>query len=37
MQVVTECVEEQPNEVEEVLALFGGDAQRALRAVLSDW
>lgn len=36
MQAVIACVEEQPNEVEEVLALFGGDAREALRAVLSD-
>jgi hypothetical protein len=26
MQAVTACVEEQPDEVEEVLKLFGGDA-----------
>ncbi|MBU2326188.1 MAG: hypothetical protein KJ755_02330 [Alphaproteobacteria bacterium] len=33
---MTACVEEQPDEVEEVLALFGGDARKALCAVLSD-
>lgn len=36
MQAVTPCMEEQPNEVEEVLELFGGDARKALHAVLSD-
>lgn len=36
MQTVTACVEKQPNEVEEVLELFGGDAHKALSAVLSD-
>lgn len=36
MQAVTACVEEQPNEVEEVLELFGGDARKALSAVLTD-
>lgn len=36
MQAVTQCVEERPNEVEEVLELFGGDARKALHAVLSD-
>lgn len=36
MQAVTACVEEQPNEVEEVLELFGGDARKALSAVLRD-
>lgn len=29
-------MEELPDEVEEVLALFGGDARKALHAVLSD-
>ncbi|WP_377277022.1 hypothetical protein [Rhizobium sp. R86522] len=36
MQAVTPCMEEQPNEVEEVLKLFGGDARKALSAVLGD-
>jgi len=36
MQAVTPCMEEQHNEVEEVLELFGGDALKALLAVLSD-
>jgi hypothetical protein len=36
MQAVTPCIKEQPNEVEEVLELFGGDARKALHAVLSD-
>lgn len=36
MQAVTPCMEEQPTEVEEVLELFGGDARKALCAVLRD-
>lgn len=36
MQAVTPCMEEQPNEVEEVVELFGGDARKALSAVLRD-
>ena len=36
MQAVTPCMEEQPNEVEEVLKLFGGDARKALSEVLRD-
>ena len=36
MQAVTPCMEEQPNEVDEVLELFDGDALKALHAVLSD-
>lgn len=36
MQAVTQCREQQSNEVEEILALFGGDARKALHAVLSD-
>ncbi len=36
MQAVSPCVEEQPSEVEKVLELFGGDARKALHAVLSD-
>lgn len=36
MQAVTARTDEQPSEVEEVLELFGGDARKALSAVLSD-
>lgn len=36
MQAVTARTDEQPSEVEEVLELFGGDARKALHAVLSD-
>jgi hypothetical protein len=36
MQAVTQCMEQQSDEVEEILALFGGDARTALHAVLSD-
>jgi hypothetical protein len=36
MQAVTVCVEQQSSEVEKVLELFGGDARKALHAVLGD-
>lgn len=36
MQAVTAGIEEEPNEIEEVLKLFGGDARKALSTVLSD-
>lgn len=36
MQAVTQCFDEQLTDVEEVLELFGGDARKALSAVLSD-
>lgn len=36
MQAVTPCMGKQPDAVEEVLELFGGDARKALHAVLSD-
>jgi hypothetical protein len=36
MQAVTQCIEQQSDEVAEIPALFGGDARKALHAVLSD-
>lgn len=36
MQAVTPYLDEQADEVDEVLELFGGDARKALHAVLRD-